>query len=47
MELKDFSKDVVSRVNAFMENYIKGFDDEAKTLKESMVFLKKTKLNFR
>ena len=38
MELKDFSKDVVSRVNAFMENYIKGFDDEAKTLKESMAY---------
>lgn len=38
MELKDFAKDVASRVNAFMENYIKGFDDEAETLKESMAY---------
>ena len=36
MELKEFAKDVASRINSFMESYINKFDDDAPELKESM-----------
>ena len=36
MVLKEFAKDVASRINSFMESYINKFDDDAQELKESM-----------
>lgn len=36
MDLKEFAKDVASRINSFMESYINKFDDDAPELKESM-----------
>ena len=33
LELKEFAKEVASRINGFMESYINKFDDDAPELK--------------
>lgn len=38
MELKEFSKEVVTRVNAFMQSYLDTLDNDAPNLKEAMAY---------